>query len=263
MDGKSSPISFVFIDPLNLDQMKDGQKDSVSGETKETGSIEIPASLVAPVLAGWNDSIAQQAGNPRMLERRKTLISMKKEFDESKTGDPHTLGKKKSQAEGSKMAFRVDNVIPRDPEAICDTGLFKSAIELIQYQRDQYLVGKEYADWHREHRDKPERVTFWTPAFSKLVYDPSALGHGQLAHLVEDFIPSPAMMKAVTPLVASLPTTVLYPTAQAALTNQIQNRQDQLNGILRRSIVNYLTNPENRVQVKASANNAMMRKDAK
>lgn len=236
------------------------QEEGQKRPGNENGAIEIPASLVAPVLSGWNDSTRKlaQAGDPRILERHKTLIPMNERSETSETSNEKETTTEKKPA--SKLAFRVDNFIPRDPEELQQTALFQSAMKLVQHQRDHYLVGKEYADWQREHRDRPQpRVTFWSPAFSSVVYDSKALGHGHVSHLGKDFIVSPTMMNAALPLVTSLPTTALYEPAQQALLDQIQGRQDQLNEIVRSSILNFLQNPENRVQVKTSANSAMMR----
>jgi hypothetical protein len=124
----------------------------------------------------------------------------KQEADESET----------SKAAEAGPAFQIDDYIPQDRAELRETKLFKSTYELLQWQRDNYLVGFEYANWIKKHRIKyPDRVM-------DAPYDKTALGHQQIAGLLAWFIPTDTVRQALLPIVVDLPDKVLFPIARDA-----------------------------------------------
>ena len=142
----------------------------------------------------------------------------------------------------------IDDYIPHSHEAIRQTPLFAQLYRLIQFQRDQYLVGTEYATWQQTERTT-RRVT--DPS-DTLPYDRTAWGHPHLARIAADFIPTDTVRNAVVPLVTPLPTTTLYPLLQNACKDAILGQQANLNAIVKDSVLTFLKNPENRRAIKKS-----------
>ena len=103
----------------------------------------------------------------------------------------------------------IDDYIPHNPQEIRQTDLFSQLYRLIQFQRDQYLVGSEYATWQQNERQQQSKSTT-TAGFGgwiiqadpndRLPYDPMALGHQQLARVAADFIPTDTVRNATVPL---------------------------------------------------------------
>jgi hypothetical protein len=183
----------------------------------------------------------------------------------------------------------INDYIPTNPADIRQTPLFAQLYSLIQFQRDQYLVGREYAEWQQKERrivakeSAPSNssssssssfvgfasnlATFTnknieTSNNDGLPVDPTALGHAQLARIAADFVPSETVRRALLPLVTPLPlppslsspsSPSLYPLIQRATVQQgILAQQGLLNRVTHRAILNFLQNPRNRVAIKQS-----------
>jgi hypothetical protein len=160
----------------------------------------------------------------------------KQEADESET----------SKAAEAGPAFNIDDYIPQDRAELKETKLFKSTYELLQWQRDNYLVGFEYANWIKKHRIKyPDRVT-------DAPYDKTALGHQQIAGLLAWFIPTDTVRQALLPIVVDLPDKVLFPIARDATVSLIASQQANLDSIIKTSLISLLKNEQNREAIKNS-----------
>jgi hypothetical protein len=143
-------------------------------------------------------------------------------------------------------AFRIDDYIPQDRAELRETKLYKSTYELIQWQRDNYLVGFEYANWMKRHRVKyPDRMI-------EVPYDKSALGHQQIAGLAASFIPTDTVRQALLPIVVDLPDKVLFPIARDATVSLIASQQANLDSIIKSSLISLLKNEQNREAIKNS-----------
>lgn len=187
-----------------------------------------------------------------------------------KDGEAQRSHKKPSKHEEDSKAFtakvtsalRIHEHIPADPAALQEKPIFQSTYKLLQWQRDNYLVGKDYADWRKAERQQEAKLgtTIVRDSTGEIAIDPTALGHQQIAKLASDFIPSETVRMAALPLVVGLPQKenggggggALYQPTRTALVNLIDGQQDNVNCILKNQILTYLQNPQNRLAIKNS-----------
>jgi hypothetical protein len=187
------------------------------------------------------------------------------------------------------------HIIPTDRDALRHSSIFLAALPALQWQRDSYLVGSEYADWRqrqrpvddKEHRPPPppspiaadsdggggggvllalqrrrrQRQAEEERRRTMIPYDPTALVHGQLRPLLVDFLPSETVVQALTPIVAALPLqkTFLYdPIAQSTI-DLIRSQRPNLDWVVKDQLLrNVLTDPVVRHQMKASMQGLMI-----
>lgn len=160
---------------------------------------------------------------------------------------------------------QIDEQIPHDPIALREKTLYKGAKKLLQWQRDNYLGGKEYADWRRNDRRREQQQqqavgVASVPESFEIPFDPTALSHPQVAKLASDFIPTPTVVKALTPIVASLPTGALYDPVRDSTLAIIEGQQDNLEGVIKTSLLGFLDNPQNRAATKNSTQGMLIRR---
>jgi hypothetical protein len=187
--------------------------------TKQAASLDIPDSILRKV----QDEIKQ---------------GDKQETDETETS--------KAAAAAAGPAFNIDDYIPQDRAELRETKMYKSTYGLLQWQRDNYLVGSEYANWIKRHRIKyPDRVI-------EVPYDKTALGHQQIAGLLSWFIPTDTVRQALLPIVVDLPDKVLFPIVRNATVSLIASQQANLDSIIKRSLITLLKNDQNREAIKNS-----------
>jgi hypothetical protein len=158
---------------------------------------------------------------------------------------------------GRQVAEQVRNLIPEDREKLRQTGLYKEAYKGIQWQRDNYLVGREYANWRVKERyrrlDPNHHSTRSVQSFvHEMPFDESALAHPQFAGLAASFLPSDAVKGALVPLIVPVVENQLYPVARQGVVQLIESQQDNLHRILKGQIVQFLNNPQNRTDIKNS-----------
>lgn len=202
-----------------------------------------------------------------------------------------------------EILSRIDEkLIPCDPILLRQTPIFKGALSLLYYQRDNYLVGTEYADKRQADRTmqppmtNPKHTHFTVKPFSfpsfaassspspvsvtaaanvvyDIPYDPTALGHDQMAALAHSFIPTETVRTALTPVVTDLFAVPLYTKSsnhnkhvgdgggdvgalyhpiRTALTEVIQGQQDNLQSTIKSQLLQFLDNPHNREAMKSS-----------
>jgi len=171
---------------------------------------------------------------------------------------------------------QIDKQIPHDPIALRQNSLYQGSLQMLQWQRDNYLVGKEYADWRKNDRHRTQqrqqqqqqqqvfsRMTTTTAVAETsydIPYDPTALGHPQLAKLASDFIPTETVVKALTPIVAGLPATVLYEPVRNSAVEIVRGQQGNLEGIIKNQLLRFLDNPQNREAMKNSTRGMLIRR---
>ena len=148
----------------------------------------------------------------------------------------------------------------------------------MQWQRDNYLVGTEYADWRRKDRKRtpPESPTGSGSVAVvgssnsvirsyEIPWDPTALSHPQLTQLARDFIPTRTVVQALTPVVAGLFVTAnnpapLYDPVRNATIDLIQGQQSNLESVIQNQLRQFLNNPQNRKFVKTSTQGMLVRR---
>jgi hypothetical protein len=111
---------------------------------------------------------------------------------------------------------------------------YNMILKAAQWQRDNYLMGQEYADRRQEAR--PRRMVL--PRREKV--DTNALGLIQLSQLGASFIPSPTVKQALMPIVLAQPCTSLYQPAKRGLVSLIDSQQANVDALVRQSLLNLL-----------------------
>ena len=167
--------------------------------------------------------------------------------DTSSTPTPaSTTATAKNSAE-STLPFNIDQYIPQDGKEIQKTPIYKSAYRLIQWQRDNYLVGTEYANWRQEQRQKERPLT----TSQEIPLDPTALGLPQLVRVASNYIPTttPLVVPLVSPLFSG---PALYPTIVNSVVSVIQGQQRNLDNLVVWQLVQFLKNPQYRIAMKNS-----------
>jgi len=159
---------------------------------------------------------------------------------------------------------QIDQQIPHDPIALRQKTLYKGALQMLQWQRDNYLVGSEYADWRRNDRRREQHQGIpnvrTSPESFDIPFDPAALGHQQVAKLASDFIPTPTVVRALTPIVAGLPSGALYDPTRNSMLAIIRGQQENLEDILKSNMLRFLDNPQNRAAMKNSTQGMLIRR---
>ena len=86
------------------------------------------------------------------------VSSRKSPLANSEDGSTSTEeGQDRAAARMDGVLNQIDKQIPQDPTALRQTSLYKGALQMLQWQRDNYLVGKEYADWRKNDRKRSQQ----------------------------------------------------------------------------------------------------------
>jgi hypothetical protein len=164
-------------------------------------------------------------------------------------------GKKVARRDGGGEGCNEKTLEPSD---IRKTELYKIALNNLQWQRDNYLVGKDYADQREQLRRLGSDVSLEQKALDRRMmprqipfYD-TALGNIQLSALGSWFIPSNAVHYSVLPMVLDLPLGPMYVPTLRATANLIPLSQGNLDKVLKMQIMWILKNQEWRDLIKSS-----------
>jgi len=161
----------------------------------------------------------------------------------------------------SAITSRLDQWIPEDSEALRQSKVYQEAYKAIEWQRDNYVVGRDYANWRKKMRKGEDRgsgmgivggLDQYHVVLPPVPYEETALAHAQLANLAANFIPSPTVKQALVPLVVTLPCGPLLQPARNSLVNVIVGSQYNLDKVIKSSILTFLNNPANRAMIKNS-----------
>jgi hypothetical protein len=166
---------------------------------------------------------------------------------------------------------QLDQWIPHDPIALRQTALYKGALQMLQWQRDNYLVGDEYAEWRKNDRVRQQQQLLKHPWYNQslqtthesydLPYDEKAISHRQLSAVASNFIPTQMVQNLLTPLITGLfdvDTGVLYPPIKDATVNLIVDQQKFLEQTMKDQVLIFLDNPQNRDAMKDSTQGMIM-----
>lgn len=201
--------------------------------------------------AAKKSSIDTTSSSPR--RPRSGLTKPTDDIDDNNTKNDSTYHHKLKAA-----LDEIDRHIPFDRAAIRQSPLFGDALPALQWQRDNYLVGPEYANWRK--RDKERGRIILNPTFFRIPYDYSqAMVHAQLRPILADFIPSETVVQALTPLVADLPSGILYDTISGSTIDIIQFQSTNLNYTFKDQLLSVLKDPSIRNQIKASMQGFMIK----
>ena len=172
------------------------------------------------------------------------------EKTETSSVDEHTI---------DGVLDQIDKLIPHDPIALRQSTLYKSTLHLLQWHRDNYLVGDEYAEWRKNERLRQQKQQRYFHATSvtnyNIPYNRSTLCHHHVSSLASNFIPSALVQNLLTPIVIGLfvkDTGVLFDPIKQSTINLILDQQKLLEGTMKHLLLQLLDNPHNRDAIKDS-----------
>lgn len=141
-----------------------------------------------------------------------------------------------------------------------DTELYQLALRSLLWQRDNYLVGRDYAEERGALRRKQKQMleshqlaTSMNLPFSRMPYDATALGNIQLVRLGSWFIPSPTVQRSLLPTVVALPSGPLNEPILRATANLIPMSQNNLDNVMKSRLLWFLDDEHWRGLIKNSA----------
>jgi hypothetical protein len=154
---------------------------------------------------------------------------------------------------------QIKKIIPRDPIELRQSTLYKSTMHLLQWQRDSYLVGEEYAEWRKNDRSRQEKQNRYflakTVTNYNIPYNPVTISHQHISSLASSFIPTAVVQNLLTPLVTGLfvkETGVLFDPIKQSTINLILDQQKLLEETIKNQLIQLLDNPSNRDAIKDS-----------
>lgn len=140
-----------------------------------------------------------------------------------------------------------------------NTELYQLALRSLLWQRDNYLVGRDYADERSALRRKQKQLlqnhqldTLVDLPFSRMPFDATALGNLQLVRLGSWFIPSPVVHRSLLPIVVGLPSGPLNEPILRATANLIPMSQNNLDNVMKSRILWFLKDERWRSVIKNS-----------
>ena len=142
--------------------------------------------------------------------------------------------------------------------SIRETELYRLALANLQWQRDNYLVGKDYAEQRKTQRNWEQDVPVEETALSRGLFpynipvDATALGNVQLGALGSWFIPSKTVHYSLLPIVLDMPLGSSFVPILKATANLIPLFQGNLDLVLKRQILSILNNQHWRNLIKTS-----------
>ena len=168
------------------------------------------------------------------------------EFDKLHTSRQELIGLlangfiEKGIAKAQEPLQQVLQNLPMDPAAVRNLPFYTTTLTAIQYQRDAYLVGPDYAERRRHEK---EDYLAPPPVLGQMPYDATALGSMQIANLGSWFLPSATVKDALLPIVVSLPNGALKETIVLGVVNAIPLAQPIVDEAVKNSVLEVIQNP--------------------
>ena len=117
--------------------------------------------------------------------------------------------------------------------------LYGTILQTVQWQRDNYLMGQDYADKRKIAREIRPGFLF-LPRLGPVKSDPKALGNIQIAQLGSWFIPSPSVKEALMPIILQQPRGSLYQPALSGIIGLIDSQQSNIDAMVKQSVLDML-----------------------
>jgi hypothetical protein len=182
----------------------------------------------------------------------------------------------------------LDDHLPADKDSVRALPFYNTTVDAIKYQRDNYLVGTNYATRKEKERTQQEQQQqqlstsnrtatrrFTPPTVASVVTarlgvggirgglssrspsssvrmprDATASGYIQIVNLGSWFIPSSAVKESLLPIVVSLPSGPLKDTITNSVCNAIPLAQPPLDRAVKNAILGFIDSPQMRQMVK-------------
>lgn len=159
-----------------------------------------------------------------------------------------------SIAAAEKAARLFAGFIKDDSAELRGSWIFNETYRQIQWQRDSYFIGTEYANWskRRRQREGEDKNARSVEAYLTLMPCGDSLASQQLTKIAADFMPEPTVKTALLPMIVKVSHGALYRPIKNALINVIYSQQRALDRLFKRSLLNFLDSPSNRQNIKNS-----------
>ncbi len=140
---------------------------------------------------------------------------------------------------------------PKQPDSTMrDTKFYQETLKLLQWQRDNYMVGQDFA----ERRQIERQSAAPTIAQDNVSIDQAAaMQSQQLVNLAAWFIPTQTVQQALVPLVISLPSGLLKEPITTGFVNLISEQQQNLDDVFKENLTYFFMGDHWREFVKDSA----------
>jgi hypothetical protein len=158
---------------------------------------------------------------------------------------------KNATEKAQKPIQQLCDNLPSDAQAIRKLPFYDSTLQAIQWQRDNYLVGKEYA----ERRTTRQGIDSPSP---RMPFDATALGNLQIVKLGSWFVPSTTVKDALLPIVISLPSGALREPILNTTVNAIPLAQPLVDRAVKNAMLEFMDNPHWRQVIKNQSNRYMV-----
>jgi len=188
---------------------------------------------------------------------------------------------------GPVVQALLDEHLPTDSASVrTKLPFYESTVDLLKYQRDNYLLGNSYANKKQVHRDRVKqllprssgsssssssssnlRVGFGVVGAAsaagspKMPHDATALGYIQIAKLGSWFVPSETIKEALLPIVVSLPSGALKGTITSIVANAIPLAQPPLDNAMKNAVMGVIRDPQIRQMIKSRTQKILRTKD--
>jgi hypothetical protein len=172
--------------------------------------------------------------------------------------------------DGPVIQKLLDEHLPTDSESVrTKLPFYESTVDLLKYQRDNYLLGNSYANKKQVYRDLAKQLF---PRFGvvgaasaagspKMPHDATALGYIQIAKLGSWFVPSETIKEALLPIVISLPSGALKGTITSIVANAIPLAQPPLDNAMKNAVMGVIRDPQIRQMIKSRTQKILRSKD--
>jgi hypothetical protein len=162
-----------------------------------------------------------------------------------------------------------ENILDTKNHELRSKWLYKGALQQVQWQRDNYLIGTAYANQrkvqrsHESHYDSQQTILpndyekqltiysllFQQPKFTKT----ESYGQRQIADRLASFVPTPTVQSALLPYVTKLPNQLYSDLIQPNFIQHLMySQQDTLNTTVINQLIRFLQNQQFRNAIKRS-----------
>jgi hypothetical protein len=234
------------------------EAERISSTEKKRAEISDRHQLFAALFLGLVNPFSEHHNSRKIsvaAENRSFNLSKQNSLVKVDTKSDISHSSSKDPVDG--VLSQIEQLIPHDPMSLRQSSIYKGSLQLLQWQRDNYLVGGEYADWRRDDRIREQR--FPAPKKSwdsySLPYDTKAISHDQLSSVASAFIPTKTVQDVLTPVVTGLfdsKTGVLFGPIRDSIVSLILDQQTLLDQTVKDQVLAFLDNPRNRDAMKVS-----------
>jgi hypothetical protein len=150
----------------------------------------------------------------------------------------------------------LEKFLPSTKETIrTDLPFYNSTVDILKYQRDNYLIGTKYAEQKQHYRQR--QFPFTNSRFGAAIGSPrmpndaTALGYIQIVQLGSWFVPSKTIKDALLPIVILLPSGVLHDTITSTVSDAIPLAQPIVDSAMKDAVLGVINDPQIRQLIKS------------